>query len=214
MRRVAPQSDTALGAATPTCHNRPNGRVVKMNRPLDWLPDVRRVHSPNCDPRPPGYRIELIVLHGISLPAGRFGSGLIEALFCNTLDCSVHADLADLAGVRVSAHLLIERSGRITQFVPFSMRAWHAGVSRWRGREGCNDFSIGIELEGTDHVPYSEAQYAALERVLGFLYERFALGPERVAGHEHIAPGRKTDPGPAFDWLRLGIDPGAGPLGA
>ncbi len=137
----------------------------------------------------------------------RFGGGLIEALFCNSLDCSVHADLADLAGVRVSAHLLIERDGRITQFVPFSMRAWHAGASSWSGREGCNDYSVGIELEGSDHVPYAEAQYAALDRVLGYLYEHFALGPQRVTGHQHVAPGRKTDPGPAFDWARLGVEP-------
>ena len=144
------------------------------------------------------------MVHGISLPPGRFGTGLVDALFTNTLDTTVDPALADLASVRVSSHLLISRRGAVTQFVPFDRRAWHAGVSSHRGRERCNDYSIGIELEGTDDRPYTKSQYDKLAGVLAALlreYPRLSLAG--VVGHSEIAPGRKTDPGPAFDWPRL-----------
>jgi len=162
------------------------------------------VPSPHCDERPGGAEPELVVLHGISLPPGRFGTGLVHALFTGGLEGVGDPELRELEGVRVSSHLLIERDGALTQFVPFDRRAWHAGVSCWNGRAGCNDFSIGIELEGTDHTPYASAQYTALTRVLLALFAAYpGLGPRRIAGHCDVAPGRKTDPGPAFDWGRL-----------
>lgn len=142
-----------------------------------------------------------MVVHGISLPPGRFGMGLVEDLFLGRLDTTRDAALADLCGVRVSAHLFIDRGGRATQFVPFDRRAWHAGESCWRGRTGCNDFAIGIELEGTDERPYARAQYRRLHRVLEALLERYPrLSRSAIVGHAEVAPGRKTDPGPAFDW--------------
>lgn len=173
----------------------------------EWLPRVRRELSPNCDARPSsgaGGGVELVVIHNISLPPGQFGTRLVPALFCNRLDCSLDAALADLDGVRVSAHLFIDRRGVATQFVPFEQRAWHAGVSSWRGRCGCNDFAIGIELEGSDDCPYTKAQYQRLTRVLTWLMRRYPLlSLDRIVGHSEIAPGRKTDPGPAFDWSRI-----------
>ena len=166
-----------------------------------WLPRVRRHQSPNCDARLDPVDICLLVIHNISLPAGRFGTGYIESLFCNALDCTVDPSFADLEDVAVSAHLLIARSGRVSQFVPFIARAWHAGVSQWRGRTGCNDFSIGIELEGTDERPYTKAQYRSLVRVSKALLARYPrMSVDAIVGHQDIAPGRKTDPGPAFDW--------------
>ena len=168
-----------------------------------WLEDICHQPSPNCNDRPPAGDVTLIVIHNISLPPGEFGTGHIQALFCNQLDCGAHPTLADLEGVRVSAHLLIERDGRMTQFVPFDRRAWHAGVSSYRGCAGCNDYSIGIELEGTDELPYTEAQYQSLSQVTRCLlqtYPRLSLGA--IVGHDEIAPGRKTDPGRAFDWQR------------
>ena len=168
-----------------------------------WLQCARRVPSPNCNERPDG-EVSLLVIHNISLPPGEFGGPHIEQLFTNTLDCNLHPALADLAGLRVSAHLLIDRCGGIVQFVPLHLRAWHAGLSRFDGRGNCNDFSVGIELEGTDHIPYTEAQYRALARVARAVMRAFpAITPERIAGHSDIAPGRKTDPGPAFDWPRF-----------
>lgn len=143
-----------------------------------------------------------MVLHGISLPPGRFATGLVERLFLNRLPPD--AGLAELQGLRVSAHVLIERRGRLTQFVPFDQAAWHAGQSSWRGRPACNGFSVGIELEGTDWRPYTAAQYNRLHDLLLALFERYPrLSPEAVVGHAEIAPGRKTDPGPVFDWPRL-----------
>ena len=169
-----------------------------------WLSGVRRMPSPNVDARGVGERVELVVIHCISLPPGEFGTGLPEALLANRLDIAAHPALADLAGVRVSAHLLIDRLGAIVQFVPFDRRAWHAGVSTWRGRVSCNRFSIGIELEGAETVPYTEAQYATLRLVLAVLMQRYpALGPDTIVGHAEIAPERKRDPGPAFDWKRV-----------
>ncbi len=166
-----------------------------------WLTGVRHCPSPNQDSRPPGTPVDLLVIHNISLPPGQFGTGLVEALFCNTLDCSLDASLAGLESLRVSAHLLIQRGGDVLQFVSFDRRAWHAGVSRFLGREACNDFSIGIELEGTDHTPYTPLQYRRLAEVSGLLRQRYpGITRQRIAGHADIAPGRKTDPGPAFDW--------------
>jgi N-acetyl-anhydromuramoyl-L-alanine amidase len=160
--------------------------------------------SPNCDDRPGGAVAELIVVHGISLPPGQFGGPWIERLFTNSLDPAAHPYFATIAGLRVSAHLLIRRDGGCLQFVPFQRRAWHAGVSSWRGRERCNDFSIGIELEGADDRPYEDAQYEMLASACAALLAAYpALSHDAIVGHEDIAPGRKTDPGPAFDWPRF-----------
>ena len=167
-----------------------------------WHPRARRVMSPNRDARPAGMAIELVVLHNISLPPGRFSGGGVEALFTNRLDPRAHPYYAGIAALKVSAHFFLRRDGSLLQFVSCNERAWHAGVSRWRGRERCNDFSIGIEIEGADAVPYTERQYVRLARLLGEL--RAAYPALRgVAGHDEIAPGRKTDPGPAFDWPRF-----------
>lgn len=159
--------------------------------------------SPHCDERPAGMAIELLVIHAISLPAGEYGGPDVPALFCGTLDCRRHADYAELAGLRVSAHFFIRREGQIVQFVPVHRRAWHAGVSCFAGRERCNDFSLGIELEGGDHDSFTAAQYAALSLLTRALRAAFpAIGAEAIVGHSEIAPGRKTDPGPHFDWAR------------
>lgn len=169
-----------------------------------WLHGAVRRQSPNVDDRKDPSDISLVVVHGISLPPGQFGTGFAEALLANALDASLHPALSDLAGVRVSSHLLISRRGRVCQFVPFNRRAWHAGVSSHAGRQSCNAFSIGIELEGADHIPYTDSQYARLGDVLTALFRHYPLlSPSRVVGHAEIAPGRKTDPGPAFDWPRL-----------
>jgi AmpD protein len=162
---------------------------------------ARQVRSPNRDARPAGEVVTLIVVHGISLPPGVFGGDAIERLFTNRLDPAAHPYFASIAALRVSAHFLIRRDGRLVQFVPCGERAWHAGESAWKGRVRCNDFSVGIELEGADDVPYAPAQYAMLARLVRALWRRFP-GAD-VAGHSDIAPGRKTDPGPAFDWVRL-----------
>jgi AmpD protein len=168
------------------------------------FPGARWCPSPNCDPRPVGVPVELLVIHAISLPPGCFGTGDVDALFTNCLDPAAHPAYHDLRGVEVSSHLLIERDGALVQYVPFHLRAWHAGRSTWCGRERCNDFSIGIELEGTDTVPYADAQYASLARVIRRLRAVYrTIGPDAVVGHADVAPGRKTDPGPAFDWDRL-----------
>ena len=162
------------------------------------------VPSPNCDERPPGSGINLLVVHGISLPPGEFGGPWVEDLFLNRLDPATHSYFQQICGLRVSPHVFIRRDGEVRQYVPFTLRAWHAGQSRHEGRERCNDFSIGVELEGTDERPYEEAQYRALAllaRALGRAYP--ALTRERIVGHSDIAPGRKTDPGPAFDWELL-----------
>ena len=169
-----------------------------------WLTQAVRAPSPNQDARSDPADISLVVVHGISLPPGEFGTGAVERFFCNTLDCSGDPRLAGLEGVRVSAHLLVGRSGAITQFVPFDRRAWHAGVSCWRGRRHCNDFSVGIELEGTDDSSYTDAQYVVLGQILDALTARYPrLDRSALAGHNEIAPGRKTDPGPHFDWRRV-----------
>ncbi|RUO37525.1 1,6-anhydro-N-acetylmuramyl-L-alanine amidase AmpD [Aliidiomarina shirensis] len=157
--------------------------------------------SPHADERPDSHDISLLVVHGISLPEGEFGGPYINDLFLGCLDCNAHPNFAILEGLRVSAHCLIRRDGEIIQYVDFNRRAWHAGVSSWQGRERCNDYSIGIELEGTDSTPYTKQQYQALAEVTRVLQQHYpAITNERIVGHEDIAPGRKTDPGPAFDW--------------
>jgi len=165
-----------------------------------WVSGVRRIASPNCDARPHGTAIKLLVIHNISLPPGEFGGPAVTQLFTNTLDTESHSYYAQLKGLEVSAHFLIRRNGEIVQFVPCSKRAWHAGVSSWRGRSACNDLSIGVELEGSDYVPFTDQQYTALVRLTRLLQRTYPI--HAVVGHADIAPGRKTDPGPCFDWPR------------
>lgn len=163
-----------------------------------------QVVSPNYDQRSNADDISLIVIHGISLPPGEFGGDYIDQLFTNQLDPDQHPYFRDIYELRVSSHLLIRRGGEITQYVPFHLRAWHAGKSSYQGREACNDYSIGIELEGDDQTPYTEAQYQSLVDVIQSLLRTYpGLSPQRIAGHSDIAPGRKTDPGPGFNWQRL-----------
>jgi N-acetyl-anhydromuramoyl-L-alanine amidase len=166
-----------------------------------WINGARRIASPNFDARPPGMEAELIVVHGISLPPGEFGGPWIGHLFMNTLPPDQHPYFAEIGPIRVSTHVLVARDGSLTQFVKFTDRAWHAGQSSYNGRSACNDFSIGIELEGCDTVPYEPAQYAALARIVAALCKAYPrISSERLVGHSDISPGRKTDPGPAFDW--------------
>lgn len=166
-----------------------------------WLEPAAHCPSPNFGERPPNTVIDLLVIHNISLPAGEFGNGNIRDLFCNCLNCDAHPSFADLSDLRVSSHLLIDRAGAVTQFVGFGERAWHAGVSEYQGKTNCNDFSIGVELEGTDTIPYTLEQYQALVQVTRTLQHRYPhISSQRIVGHCDIAPGRKTDPGPAFDW--------------
>lgn len=168
------------------------------------LAGVRFLPSPNHDERPPGTAIELLVVHGISLPPGELGGPWIDALFTNSLDPGAHPHFAMVAHLEVAPHVLIRRDGETVQYVPFHRRAWHAGESDWRGRRACNDFSIGVELEGADEVPYADAQYERLAEVTRALMASYpGITPERIVGHSEIAPGRKTDPGPAFDWPRF-----------
>ena len=162
---------------------------------------ARHLASPNCDERPPGEAITLLVVHNISLPPGEFGGDGILHLFTNELDCAAHPYYRTLAGLRVSAHFLIRRSGELLQFVPCAMRAWHAGASAWCGRSGCNDFSVGIELEGADNVSYTDPQYRVLAELTRALRSAYPISD--IAGHCDIAPTRKTDPGPSFDWTRF-----------
>ncbi|HSW13245.1 MAG TPA: 1,6-anhydro-N-acetylmuramyl-L-alanine amidase AmpD [Solimonas sp.] len=176
---------------------------MAIELPEGWLPAARRLPSPNHDPRPDADDISLLVVHNISLPPDRFGGHWIDALFTNSLDPAAHPYFETIKDLRVSAHLCIFRDGRVTQYVPFGQRAWHAGVSRFDGRERCNDFSIGIELEGCDSKPFTAKQYARLVRVTRALLQAYPrITPARIAGHSDIAPGRKTDPGPCFDWAR------------
>jgi AmpD protein len=169
-----------------------------------WLQGVARVVSPNCDDRPDGCRPELIVVHSISLPPGEFGGPAIDQLFTNSLAAQEHPYFAEVAHLEVSSHVLIRRDGTLTQYVPFVKRAWHAGDSTYCGRSGCNDFSVGIELEGVDDGPYEESQYAALTSVVRCLEDAYPwLRGADIVGHSDIAPGRKTDPGPGFDWQRF-----------
>lgn len=166
-----------------------------------WLPNIRQVPSPNFNQRPAGAEVSLLVIHNISLPAGVFGSGCVEQLFTNCLDCNAHTSFDSLRGVEVSAHLFVDRDGLITQFVPLNYRAWHAGESSFEGRPNCNDYSIGIELEGEDNCPYTEVQYSALQALTRQIRDHYPLiSRKNILGHSDIAPVRKTDPGPAFDW--------------
>jgi AmpD protein len=165
---------------------------------------VRQVLATHCDERPPGCVPTLIVVHGISLPPGEFGGPWIDRLFTGALPAAAHPYFRQIEGLRASAHALIRRDGQVVQYVPFQLRAWHAGKSEYQGRSGCNDFSIGIELEGTDETPYTGAQYAALAALITALLGAYpTLSGQAIVGHSDVAPGRKTDPGPAFDWPRL-----------
>jgi AmpD protein len=164
---------------------------------------ARQIASPNHDLRPPGVEADLIVVHGISLPPGEYGGAWIDRLFTNTLPAEVHPYFAEVCSLRVSSHVVVSREGAVTQYVKFTERAWHAGRSIYQGREACNDFSVGIELEGTDTTPYEAAQYSALAEVVAALCATYPrLSPNRLVGHNDISPGRKSDPGPAFDWPR------------
>ncbi len=182
------------------------GLALKPTTTDIWLDEllntpVRKVPSPNCNARPDPGDISLLVIHNISLPAGSFGGDCVEKLFTNCLDCGEHPDFEDLRGLEVSAHLFIDRAGDIIQFVPFNLRAWHAGVSAFDGCSHCNDYSIGIELEGTDSCPYTDDQYRSLASVSAAIMARYPqIGAHRIVGHSDIAPDRKTDPGEAFDW--------------
>ncbi|WP_018232511.1 1,6-anhydro-N-acetylmuramyl-L-alanine amidase AmpD [Thioalkalivibrio thiocyanodenitrificans] len=177
---------------------------MKVELETGLLDAAAYVPSPNHDERPQGVLPELLVVHAISLPPGEFDGPWIGRLFTNTLDPRAHPFFAGIAGLRVSAHLLIHRDGVMVQYVPFHKRAWHAGVSCWQGRECCNDFSIGIELEGCDDRPFEAVQYDLLAAVIRALRQAYpTLAPDALAGHSDIAPGRKTDPGPCFEWPRL-----------
>ncbi|GGE41474.1 N-acetyl-anhydromuranmyl-L-alanine amidase [Halopseudomonas oceani] len=168
-----------------------------------WLEGGGRCPSSHCNERPAECDVSLLVIHNISLPPGEFGGGYVQPFFTGQLNPSIHPYFAEIADLRVSAHFLIERDGTITQFVSCNQRAWHAGASCFGGQENCNDFSVGIELEGADEVPYTDAQYRVLVRLTKALQCAYpAIENHRITGHEFIAPGRKTDPGPAFDWRR------------
>ena len=172
-----------------------------------WLAEAQRIDSPNFDDRPDGESICLIVVHAISLPPGQFGSDDISRLFTNTLDPLAHPSFVAISTVRVSAHFLIRGDGSLLQYVSCRKRAWHAGVSCWNGRSRCNDFSIGIELEGCDELPFADVQYTRLAALIGALRKTYPIAA--VVGHADIAPGRKTDPGPCFEWQRIA---GASPV--
>lgn len=166
--------------------------------------EARQQLSPNCDLRPDETDIALIVIHGISLPPGKFGDDYIDQLFCNQLNPADHPYFKEISGLKVSSHLLVRRDGEIVQYVPLQKRAWHAGVSSYKGRDNCNDFSIGIEMEGEDETPYTDIQYQVLSNLIKNLVKIYPeLSTDTIAGHSDIAPGRKTDPGEAFDWEHL-----------
>ncbi|MBV4492951.1 1,6-anhydro-N-acetylmuramyl-L-alanine amidase AmpD [Pseudomonas oryzicola] len=178
---------------------------MQLDRATGWFHGIGITHcpSPNFNARPEGESISLLVIHNISLPPACFGTGKVQQFFLNRLDPDEHPYFASINHLTVSAHLFVERDGAVTQFVSLLDRAWHAGVSCFDGREGCNDFSIGIELEGTDSLPYTDAQYTALEQLTRHIRRAWpAIDLGRIQGHSDIAPQRKTDPGPAFNWLR------------
>jgi N-acetyl-anhydromuramoyl-L-alanine amidase len=193
---------------------------LKIDSATGLLSGARQVLSPHCDARPAGTVPELLVVHGISLPPGEFGGPWIDRLFTGTLPPEAHPYFREIAAGRVSAHALVRRDGAIVQYVPFGERAWHAGTSQYRGRPACNDFSVGVELEGTDDMAYAESQYQQLAALAAALLACYAsLSAEAIVGHSDIAPGRKTDPGAAFDWPlfrallreRLAAGPGSSP---
>jgi len=168
------------------------------------ISNASQYESPNCDDRPTNARIRLIVIHGISLPPAEFSGGYIEKFFTNTLDIQQHAYFNEIKDLKVSSHLLIERDGQVKQFVPLHKRAWHAGISKFENQECCNDFSIGIELEGTDDLPYTDKQYSILQQLCDSLMQTYPdIKKTNIVGHCDISPGRKTDPGPSFDWQRF-----------
>jgi AmpD protein len=175
-----------------------------MTMTKGWIGAIRRIPSPNCDDRPEGQTVSLIVIHAISLPPAQFGSDDIERLFTNALDPDAHPYFAAIRSLRVSAHFLIRRDGELIQFVSCDKRAWHAGISCWQGRQRCNDFSIGIELEGCDEIPFEDIQYDRLINLIGLIRAHYPVAA--IAGHADIAPERKTDPGPCFAWRRLAIE--------
>lgn len=182
----------------------PDSARLTVDRATGLLADARQVISPHFDERPSGTLPDLIVVHGISLPPGEFGGPWIDRLFTGNLPSDAHPYFREIAARRVSSHALIRRNGGIVQYVPFGERAWHAGTSEYQGRSACNDFSIGIELEGEDERPYEQAQYVSLSALISALLAAYpSLSRKRIAGHSDIAPGRKTDPGPAFDWSKI-----------
>jgi AmpD protein len=168
-----------------------------------WLAAAERRDSPNFGERPAGAAVSLVVVHNISLPPGEFGGDWVEDFFLNRLDAMAHPYFAEIAGLQVSAHFYVRRDGRVVQFVACDRRAWHAGRSAWCGRDNCNDYSVGIELEGCDEQPFTDAQYAALWRLIDALRQRYPIAA--IAGHSDVAPGRKSDPGPHFDWAALAV---------
>jgi len=177
--------------------------VLEVDAASGIMRGVRQFKSPNHDARPDGVECDLIVVHGISLPPGTFGGPWIDYLFSNALPADAHPYFATISDRKVSSHLLVRRGGEITQYVSFNDRAWHAGQSSYAGREACNDYSIGVELEGADTTPYADVQYQVLANSVAALCHAYPrLSPQRLVGHSDIAPGRKTDPGPAFDWSR------------
>lgn len=174
---------------------------MRINTHTGLLEEATYHASPNHHERPEPGRINLLVIHNISLPAGEFGTDYVRQLFMNQINCNEHPSFEELRGKKLSAHMFINREGELHQFVPFHLRAYHAGRSSFQGEIECNDYSIGIELEGTDNTPYTQAQYESLGQLTRALMSAYpGITPERITGHEHIAPGRKTDPGPAFDW--------------
>jgi len=174
---------------------------MNLQKSSEWHPGARVLPSPNCDARPDGVLVDLIVIHSISLPPGDYGGSGIEQLFTNQLNPDEHPYYPQISGCKVSSHFLILRDGTLVQFVPVGLRAWHAGLSNWQGRERCNDFSIGVELEGDDDTPFEPAQYATLQDLLKSLMLMWPI--TAIASHSQIAPGRKTDPGPCFDWVQV-----------
>jgi len=177
---------------------------VKINTHSGLLDVARQLPSPNCDARPPGTEIDLLIIHNISLPPGCFGGDAIDCFFTNTLDVDADPFYREICDMRVSAHLLLRRDGAIVQYVPFAQRAWHAGVSCYKGRESCNDYSIGIELEGADDLNYEDVQYRVLQQLIKVLCQSYpGIRQDRIVGHSDVAAGRKTDPGPAFDWSKI-----------
>ncbi len=172
-----------------------------LDKKKEWLEQARRLLSPNCDERPADVVIDLVVIHGISLPPRQYGGPYIDQLFTNMLDTAEHPYFLEVGHLKISSHLLVSRNGNITQYVPFNLRAWHAGESEFKGRKTCNDFSIGIEFEGCDEEPYEKIQYEIVADLLKVLKSNWpAINNDRIVGHSDIAPGRKTDPGPVFDW--------------
>ncbi len=193
----------AIVAYATETHRVRKGHHLQIDLESGLMRNARQVASPNYDARPAGVEADLIVVHGISLPPGEFGGPWIERLFTNALPLDMHPYFAEIGEIRVSSHLLVARDGALTQFVKFTDRAWHAGQSSYNGRPACNDFSIGVELEGVDTLDYEAAQYDTFAEVVAALCDAYPrLSADRVVGHSDISPGRKTDPGPAFDWER------------